>query len=187
LNRVNWLHDIVLPTVGGNAMAIEIGVWRGAYSFDIIAALNPSLFYGVDPYCLFDDYTDTPDQVEFSNQSNLDKLYSDVKMRYSQFTNAQLIRSTSADAVGRFEDNSVDFVYIDGDHTYEFVSQDIARWWPKIKPGGILSGHDYTPGNPQKNRIYGVIPAVDEFVARHSLDLGKTDEEYATWWVVKPK
>jgi hypothetical protein len=71
-------------------------------------------------------------------------------------------RRPSAEAATAFADQSLDFVFIDACHSYEAVSEDIRAWWPKMKPGGLMAGHDYTnwPGVPQ---------AVDEFVAREGL------------------
>lgn len=55
----------------------------------------------------------------------------------------RMIQSGSADAAQHFEDGTVDFVFIDADHVYDRVKEDIAAWLPKIKPGGIIAGHDY--------------------------------------------
>lgn len=185
MNRNLWLGAVVKKHLGDVSKAVEVGVWRGDYSSLIVGALDPNEFYGVDPYKIFDDYKDQPDPREYANQQNLDQLYQRVEQRYTRWPSASLMRTTGVDAASQFEDGSLDFVYIDGDHTYEFVSKDIAAWWPKVRDGGILSGHDYTPGNPQKGHVYGVIEAVDEFAAHEGLHVSKTDEEYATWWVVK--
>jgi predicted O-methyltransferase YrrM len=75
-------------------------------------------------------------------------------------------------------DASLDFVFIDADHSYHGCSIDIEAWRHKVKPGGILSGHDYDdPENPQ----FGVKRAVDEAVKKHGweLELGKN----CTWFV----
>ena len=134
---------------------------------------------------LHDDYGDAPDPVEFANQTNLNDLYLRVSGEFARSPHTTLLRKKGVDAATQFEDESIDFVYIDGDHSYDFVKNDIAAWYPKVKQGGILSGHDYTPGNPQKGHIYGVIQAVTEFVEQYDLQLQTTDEEYATWWVTK--
>ena len=56
---------------------------------------------------------------------------------------ARILRNTSVAAAATFADASVDFVFIDARHTYDAVSEDLRAWWPKIRPGGILAGHDY--------------------------------------------
>lgn len=59
----------------------------------------------------------------------------------------KMLRMTSAEAAGRFEDASLDFVMLDGDHSYEAVREDIALWTPKMKKGAMLAGDDFTwPG-----------------------------------------
>ena len=63
-----------------------------------------------------------------------------------------------------FENESIDWIYIDGNHSYEFVKEDLNNWWPKIKPGGFMCGDDYIDGKYQvENLNFGIIPAVDEF------------------------
>jgi hypothetical protein len=185
MNRNQWLTATVLPHLNKVNKAVEVGVWRGDYSAIILALLRPENFYGVDPYLLHDEYADCPDDQEFANQQNLDDLYKRVHNRFDNWRNATLIRAKGVDAAKQFLDGELDFVYIDGDHSYEFAKNDIAAWWPKIKPGGILSGHDYTVGNPEKGHVYGVIQAVDEFAHREDLTVHTTAEQYATWWVIK--
>jgi predicted O-methyltransferase YrrM len=68
----------------------------------------------------------------------------------------------SLEAVNFFADNSFDFVFIDGDHTYEGVKADIAAWSPKLKPTGMLAGHDYTPAGHPDTSFEGVGRAVRE-------------------------
>ncbi len=66
----------------------------------------------------------------------------------------------SVEAAEEFEDESVDFVFIDGDHSYGAVKQDIEKWYPKVKSGGIIAGHDWCAGWP------GVQRAVEEFFSQ---------------------
>lgn len=70
-----------------------------------------------------------------------------------------VIKSCSWEAATLFEDNSVDFVFIDADHQYESVKKDITAWYPKIKIGGIMSGHDYISK-------FGVADAVNSFFGK---------------------
>jgi predicted O-methyltransferase YrrM len=66
------------------------------------------------------------------------------------------IKGNTWEASSRFENGSVDFVFIDADHNYESVKKDILSWLPKMREGGIMSGHDY------HNNTCGVKQAVDE-------------------------
>jgi len=191
--RKSWLKNTVKPILGKIInVAIEIGVWRGDFTHTINTVLKPSRTIGIDPYLLYEGYSDKPDayednnsdSVEYANQKNLDSLYNLVKKR-SLEESWELIREKSLNAVNDWEDKSVDFVYLDANHKYEQVLEDIEAWWPKIKPGGILSGHDFLKGS--KVEKYGVIEAVTDFREKHRLTLNTTPEKWATWWVVKNK
>jgi predicted O-methyltransferase YrrM len=82
------------------------------------------------------------------------------------------VRLTSVEAAATYEDSSLDFVFIDADHSYESVREDIIAWWPKVKAGGIISGHDYHMGAP------GVINASNEL-------FGYVRVTGSCWWVRK--
>ena len=95
------------------------------------------------------------------------------------------MRMTSEEAVKHFGDHSLDFVFIDANHSYEAVRGDIRFWWPKVKPGGICAGHDYLDGEIAEG-TFGVKKAVDEFVQSHQLTLFVIGEKWPTWYVQKP-
>ena len=80
---------------------------------------------------------------------------------------------TSMEAVANFDDNSLDFVYIDGLHTFDAVMLDLIFWSPKVRSGGIVAGHDYLefPNG-------GIIPAVRAYVTGHGI---------SDWYVTRDK
>ena len=84
----------------------------------------------------------------------------------------ELIKSDSCDAASLFENESVDFVFIDGNHWYDYVKKDIEAWLPKIKKGGMISGHDYQEA--------GVSTAVGETFG----NLAKSFKESPSCWYV---
>ena len=116
-------------------IAIEIGVFRGEFSFEMINALKPKNFYGVDPFELYEGCVTKPGP-EFENQEKLDQLANRVRNELLS-RDAQLIRKQSNEASLDFDDNSVDVVYIDGDHTYEGVKLDTPSLVVKVA-GGFL-------------------------------------------------
>jgi hypothetical protein len=78
-------------------------------------------------------------------------------------------------------------VYIDAQHHYDAVKQDIHLWYPKVKGGGVISGHDYLDGKLASG-LYGVKKAVDEFVAQNDLRLILSQEDdYPSWFILKPR
>lgn len=85
---------------------------------------------------------------------------------------ATILKKTSMEAVKNVPDEALDFVFIDADHRYEFVRDDIREWTKKVKPGGIVSGHDYFEGSSEDG---GVIQAVDEYVKEHNYELKLTE------------
>ena len=103
------------------------------------------------------------------------------------------------DAVNRFEDNSLDFVYIDANHTEPFVTQDITEWSKKVRPGGVVSGHDYYSGSKDNRgtRFFDVIKATHKYTKDNNikpwfvLGLGErlpglVKDRSRSWFWVKP-
>ena len=118
-------------------VAVEVGVCDGIYS-EVIARNNPQIrLYSVDPWQPLEDYKD------YQLQSTFTKMYAGAKERLEKYPNCQMVRKTSMEAVKDFADESVDFVYIDANHKFEFVIEDLAHWSKKLKRGGIMAGHDY--------------------------------------------
>ena len=80
-----------------------------------------------------------------------------------KFENVTLIRSDSAIAANLFSDSSVEFVFVDAGHEFKMVKNDILSWYPKIKPGGIIAGHDYS------DEFLGVKCAVDIYLKERKI------------------
>jgi predicted O-methyltransferase YrrM len=131
----------------GFETAAEIGVFQGKMS-EWLLTHCPSLktLYLIDPYKQY--------YGKRLSQNQMDKLYSEVKERLSKYPAAKMIRKPSVEAAS--EISEVDLAFIDGDHSYEHVKADINAWLPKIRKGGVLSGHDYIFSCP------GVVNAVTE-------------------------
>lgn len=162
---------------------VEIGVQNGNYSEIILKKSHLSKLFSIDPWIEFDqeEYED----IANIDQKEQDQAYSNTVKKLSVHgMRSVCLRMLSAEAAGLFTDESLDFVYIDGNHSYEGCSEDITLWWPKLKEGGIFSGHDYLDGEiPAGN--FGVKSAVDEFVKEKGLKLFVTDEKWPTWYIIK--
>jgi SAM-dependent methyltransferase len=136
----NLYSDIVKQFPSGSKF-VEVGSWKGkssAYMAVEIANSEKEIeFFCVDTWEGGPDHQDMEELSQLyvtflNNMKPLENYYSHLK-------------TTSLEAVERFEDNSLDFVFIDASHEYEDVKNDINAWLPKVKPGGILAGHDYYP------------------------------------------
>jgi hypothetical protein len=120
----------------GFTKGAEIGVEKGHFSRHL-CKVNPELtLFSIDPYKAYTGYRD------YVHQTTLNGFYSDAQERLKRY-NCQLVRKSSMEALGDFEDSSLDFVYIDGNHEIPWVMDDICWWSSKVRVGGIISGHDY--------------------------------------------
>ena len=165
-------HQVQLFHELGFKVGAEIGVDRGLFAADICKA-NPGVkLYGIDPWL------DYPEYGENYVQHYADECHAEAVQRLAAY-DVTLIQKFSQEAVKQFDDGSLDFVYIDGNHAYQFVLDDITAWAPKVRLGGIVSGHDYCrPRNRNRWKFQGVIRAVNEYVTQHRV---------APWFILRGK
>lgn len=145
----NFYHEIA-EWIPANGVWVEVGVYAGkSFSFAVVECLNRGKkvdFVAVDMF---------PD--EWIYIGNKPPVYEQFCKTMEPFAGHYRVEvGQSVDIAKRFQDGSIDFVFIDAAHDYGSVKADIAAWLPKVKAGGIIAGHDYEVGHP------GVIRAVDE-------------------------
>lgn len=191
---------IEIPNVGRNNLAelfaeldfksgAEIGVEQGVYSEVLCKANLQATVYGVDPWQSYKGYRD------HISQSKLDGFYETTRKQLVPYDNYRLIRKFSLDAVRDFKDGSLDFVYIDGNHTLPFVIRDIIEWSKKVKKGGIVSGHDYRKSKrvvTQNHMVYAVHCYTQSYrirpwflLGRKAKVLGEIRDTARSWMWVK--
>ena len=97
--------------------------------------------------------------------------------------NVFLHKGRSSDVCKNFEDEYFDFIYIDADHSFDAVLNDLKNWYPKVKKGGVISGHDWDC-NPllSEFHLFGVERAVREFLNNKISKVTLTDEQYHKSW-----
>jgi len=153
---------------------VEIGVGFGHNAENILQNLNVKTLWLIDP---FEPY--------FGARGIHHKEYVEGKRRSKWVLRkyrdrGRFLYAKSDDAVKHFEDVSLDFVYVDGCHSYNQVSRDIENYWRLLKSGGILGGHDFCIF------YWDVAKAVLDFCENHEL-LDKLQGKLRyDWWVVKP-
>ena len=118
----------------GYKAGVEIGIWKGEFGETL--AKSGLKLYGVDPYLYYEDC------VMYGKQNVIEDTYKIAKKVLAPYEYT-IIRKTSMEAVKDFEDESIDFVYIDGNHSFKYVAEDIWEWSKKVRKGGTISGHDY--------------------------------------------
>lgn len=142
---------------------VEIGVFRGDSSKLLLSRCR--FMFLIDP-CI--PYEGNPDSTVYAVEQ-------DVRRNLNGRNNYHFIRGMSHEVEDQISE--VDFVFIDGNHTYEYVRKDIELYWPKVRSGGFISGHDFGEGFP------GVVQAVTEFSARTNLPFSIHQD---CWIIHKP-
>jgi hypothetical protein len=173
----NKLCELIKNNVPDPKYGAEIGVAFGSNSFNLLNNFNNLNLYSIDPYIRYSDQDKMSDLVE---DVKGDQLYDFVSKRLkNKFADRSIfIRGTSKE-LDEEPDEFFDFIYIDGDHTYEGANTDLINTFSKIKKNGILSGDDY---GVFEDIGFGVRKAVDEFSLKNNLKLN-VDESF--WWIIK--
>jgi hypothetical protein len=148
----------------GCKVGVEIGVYKAEYS-EILCKTGIKKLYGVDPWGIFPDYPNYKTKFIFRQQ----ELFGMAMKRMEKYKNFVPIRKTSMEAARNFKVESIDFVYIDGNHKFKYIAEDLYEWAKRVKPGGIVSGHDYynSKGYDDLVRCKDVINA---YVNAYSID-----------------
>jgi len=166
-------------------MGVEIGLYKGEYTKTIFETLNIKTLYGIDPYYRY--INDHGHPINYIKWRKL--MLENTKQFGDKFI---FIEKTSGEARKEIP-NDLDFVYIDGNHNYEYVKGDIDIYYDKIKNNGVIGGDDYYHRHP------GVIYAVNEFVYENNLMLHTYPFQHPTakrqykngfvtkydWWIIK--
>ena len=185
---MNIIIDVMKKQKKKDLIGVEIGVWKGTNAKNILNNLDVKKLYLIDPYLRYIDFPDgfmtkdlderTPHKLDWSNpQEKLNEAERIAKEKLKEYKNKTIwIKKLSVYAIDEIPDE-IDFVYVDGNHKYDYVKFDIVNFFKKIRKGGILCGDDYN------DKCFEVKKAIDDFVEEnHSLKLN-TFERY--WWIIK--
>lgn len=167
-----------VPFVGAGA---EIGVATGDTSTLLLRTFGALRLTMVDYWHAFprrSDYFRSGDRRARLAEHEHEARYREAmqKAAVAGPGRATVLRMLSGDAAMKVGDGSLDFVFIDASHAYSDVWLDLRAWYPKLRPGGLFCGHDYT--NPRDSD--GVRRAVNGFFAANNLGLNVAKE--AIWW-----
>jgi Methyltransferase domain len=163
-------RERLLSMLPEHGVCAEVGTWRGDFAATILASRAPTQLYLVDPWEHREE--DTYAQASFGGnaqggQTALDAIHDSVVARFRAEIDAGRVivrRQRSVPAAAAFAEASLDWVYIDADHSYEGVKGDLESYYRTVKPGGFLAGDDY--GHVGSWFEDGVTRAVDEFAGR---------------------
>jgi len=167
-------RKFLLDLLPKNSVGAEIGVHLGEFSRQILDVVRPRELHLIDPWehQASDQYANAWYGGGAKNgQREMDERYAHVCRRFDREIRAEHVkvhRGYSAVVLEGFPDEYFDWVYIDGNHLYEFVKQDLSLSARKTRPGGYITGDDYTDGGWWKG---GVKKAVDEFSQDRATEL----------------
>lgn len=150
-----------------HANIAEVGVLRGGTTFYLLDNLKGiENYYAIDRWELYDDFKKIMKKGRFKSCNtgfDFDAMYRNIVAKGKMYKNKlHVMRMDSEEAAKKIPDGSLDMVFIDANHAYEYVKKDIIAWLPKVKVGGILAGHDYGKKGPEGN--FGVTEAVNELI-----------------------
>jgi cephalosporin hydroxylase len=158
-------REAVLKLIPKGGVGVEIGVNRGMYARRILENAAPRRLHLVDPWPTDsgDDYIRT-----YGVRDDMETHYQLVKTTFADAIacgQVVLHRQYSRESASSFAHGELDFAYVDGMHTYEACLEDLRLFAPKVKPGGLLMGHDFSNTVMGRRKAFGVVRAVSEFVA----------------------
>lgn len=160
--------------------AVEVGTLTGDYARQIMSQWKGRKLHCIDP---FEQQSDEvyKEPVNRTDWASVIQSCQSMAIQYSP--RVELHKAYSPQAASLFEDESLDAVFIDGNHSYEAVSNDILAWWPKVQVGGVFGGHDFRNDTiwPQNCEVK---KAVLEFLDRTGLRMHYT-APCGSWWVIK--
>lgn len=149
---------------GLKGRAVEVGTHRGDFAFEFLQTWEGKLLTCIDPWENLPEYL-AQSKLLWGN-GNREEDFQHCQRILEPFQGqVEFLRSTSPKAAQEFHNESLDFVYIDGDHSRMAVLKDLHAWWPKLRKGGILAGHDIVcPGESlEENWGLEIQPSVIEF------------------------
>ncbi len=169
----NAPRRFVLRRMPREGVSAEIGVYKGSLSARILKVTQPRRLHLIDPWKF--EGADTYRRSWYGgwkggNQVQMDRVHESVVRRFERRIAAGQVvvhRSPSLDAAGQFGEAYFDWVYIDGNHLYDFVKADLEAFYPKVRPGGWMTGDDY---GVRGWWDHGVTRAVDEFATEDRFD-----------------
>lgn len=183
--RVAGRYWLLLKLRRAGRIGAEVGSWKGDSAARFLRWVQPQRLTLIDPW----EHTSTAGYEHAmyagaDGQSGMDRIYESVLARFeNEIAQGSVVvrRESSLNAAERWSDEPLDWIYIDGDHTYDAVLADLEAWWRRLKPGGVLSGDDYSwPGWWDD----GVTKAVTHFTTLHSCALQAVGSQF---FIRKPR
>lgn len=163
--------------------AAEVGVKRGEFSEALLDVWRGRHLISIDPWAeAIDDYRD----IANVRQAEHERFHRETLARLRRHGSRSTVwRMTGTAAAANLPHHCLDFVYLDARHDRDSVLHDLGQWFDKLRPGGVLAGHDYLDGSFPEGE-FGVRSATEEFFTRRHLKVRATfaDPPWPSWYVL---
>ena len=169
----------------GFTSGVEVGVRDGEFSECLIKG-NPGMaLTSIDPWQAYRAGRTVVTQKE------QDAIYASAVARLSKYPTVTIVREDNLVTVTRIPDQSLDFVYLDGDHEFGQVARELVAWTPKVRPGGLMTGHDFRRSIRSSHHMQ-VVEAVMGFLTAYHIDTGfrirpSGRHDHPSWGFVVPR
>lgn len=154
----------------------ELGIYKGDNFLQMILS-RPTLAVAVD---VWKDNGVHPRSCDDYDQQQFNEQYDYFKKRVSDKPFVQIIRDLTINAAKQFSDNFFDFIFLDADHSFGGCYSDLVYWYPKVRLGKFLAGHDY---GQRIRKTFGVYDAVNKFALENNLEVIRFG--HSNWMLIK--
>jgi hypothetical protein len=176
LGEVNhrWQLGDLMNSRGLLGVAVEVGTHRGVFAESFRRVWQGQTLHCIDPWNVPPGFEQQAAGLGDGSKGDREDDYWTARKRLLYWTRkgqVEIHRAMSPEAAGMFSDESLDLVYIDADHSYSAVLADLEAWWPKLRSGGLIAGHDFLcPGEVAGGWGQFTQRAVAEFSATNGVD-----------------
>lgn len=180
MNKIDiYTREDMLRHFNPSGLGIEIGVFEGLFAKEILNICTNLNLLMLDCWQeQFDEVYDDPSNAK--NGIQIYRINETIENTIAHYNRAKLIKGFSDEFCKFFKDGIFDFIYLDANHSYDAIKKDLHNWYPKLKKGGLFSGHDYV-----NNHQCGVKQAVDEFANELNIELSFTSKDWPSWFFIK--
>jgi hypothetical protein len=174
-------YKYIKNKLGEDLIGVLIGAYNGKSANYVFSAIRMKKFFLIEPCSEYGDGT--------YDQMSWNLAFDNLQSTFSGVGDVVIIKDKAENVCNDFENSTLDFVYIDGDHSYEHVLLDMNLWWPKVRNGGVMAGHDFNLKRVSPNGYYeDVERAVREFCQKQNIKLNTEPCGFngiPDWWIDK--
>lgn len=168
MKKRDQVRNAMLETLPAGSVCAEIGVWEGRFSEDILRITKPTELHLIDPWTYQPAFNNTGFGRK-RNENEMDPKHALVQGKFKDDKRVRIHRKMSDEALETFADGYFDWVYIDGNHNYEVIANDLKLSLDKVKPNGIIAGDDYywnkDAGAPVKTAVQEMLATLGDKAA----------------------